>query len=83
MRYSYSFSAKMDEHMEPEMETEQDREPDQDPSLAEILSCFFYPTLGILKGLVYTGFEEVTEEIITAMWEFAPAEMWKRISVVT
>ena len=62
MRYSYSFTARMDESDE------------TDNDLQEELNCFFYPTLGILRGLVAAGFsEEEAEEIVMAMWDFAPA----------
>ena len=43
----------------------------------------FYPTLGFLRGLIYTGFsEEDAVEIKPAMWEFAPEEMRSKLCKV-
>ena len=66
MRYSYSFMAKMDEG-----ETRTELEND--------LAYFFYPTLGILRGLISVGYSEDTaEEIVSDMWDFAPDGLKKR-----
>ena len=75
IRYSYAFSARMDEAT-----TAGVREESED-DLQQTLSSFFYPTLGILRGLVKAGFsEEEAEELVTDMIGFAPAELRTRIS---
>ena len=67
IRYSFSFSAKMDEGEEETTELDDD------------LALFFYPVLGILRGLVREGFtEEEAEEIVAEMLEFAPEELKRR-----
>ena len=43
------------------------------------LASFFYPSLGILRGLVSLGFaEEEAGELVFTMWEFAPAGFKER-----
>ena len=67
IRYSFHFSAKMDEGEEDAAELDND------------LALFFYPMLGILRGLVKAGFsEEEAEAIVSDMLEFAPEELKKR-----
>lgn len=67
IRYSYAFSARMDEGEMTEGEEQLEKE----------LPSFFYPTLGILRGLVIVGFsEEEAEELVADMVEFAPPEFF-------
>ncbi len=69
IRYSFSFSTRMDEG-EAESELERD------------LASFFYPILGILRGLLSAGFsEEDAEEIVISMLDFAPVELRKRTPI--
>ena len=72
IRYSFAFSARMDE-----VPDRVDMAGVND--LHQTLQSFFYPTLGILRGLVRAGFpEEEAEDLITSMLDFAPAELKHR-----
>lgn len=77
IRYSFSFSAKMDEAATAgEVIT---AGVDEQTDLNQTLQSFFYPTLGILRGLIKSGFsEEDAEEIVSSMLEFAPAGLSRR-----
>ena len=78
IRYSFIFSAGMDEGRVP-IPLDEGRGGDNFTQLEQDLTLFFYPMLGILRGLVRAGYsEEVAEEIVVNMLEFAPEEMTRR-----
>ena len=75
IRYSYAFSARMDEAPE-RVDMLTTVGVDKQADLQQTLQSFFYPTLGILRGLVRAGFpEEEAEDLITSMLDFAPEEL--------
>lgn len=80
IRYSYAFSARMDEGTTAGVgEGTAPSLDDESDDLQNTLQSFFYPTLGILRGLAKAGFtEEDAEEIVADMVEFAPEELVHR-----
>ena len=69
----FRYSLRSTEYRELNNNNEERTELDYD------LAHFFYPSLGIFRGLVSSGFaEEEAGELVFAMWEFAPAGFKER-----